>query len=231
MKVLATICARGGSKAVPGKNIRPLLGKPLIAYTIEVAQQCPDIERLVISTESDYIAELVEELGVPVPYRRPTEMASDNAPKINAILHATQYVEKYEGFYPDIVIDLDVGAPLRSTDDISACIGVLREKPELNAVVTIYAAERNPYFNMVEFDNDQIRLVKPGLNIVARQEAPTVYSVSGSIFAWRRNALNSVTHLFEGKWGGCIIPAERAIDIDHEIDFLFVEFLMNNKES
>jgi len=230
-RVLATICARGGSKGVPGKNIRSLLGKPLIAYTIEVARNCSAIGRIVVSTDSDEIAMAAEAYGLRVPFRRPPDMASDSASKIFAIRHATLYIEEHDTFIPDIVVDLDVGAPLRDTEDITACIQVLETHPEFDAAVTIYEAERNPYFNMVEFNGDQVHLVKTGPPIVARQAAPVVYSVSGSVFAWRRESLitMSATHIYEGKWGGCVIPRERAIDIDHEIDFQFVEFLMQQR--
>lgn len=227
LRVLATICARGGSKGIPGKNIRPLLGKPLLAYAIECAQACPVVDHIVVSTDSDGIATVAEAWGVPVPFRRRPELASDTSAKIHAIRHATQYVEEHENYYPDIVVDLDVGAPLRAPEDITACVNVFVTYPHLEAAVTVYEAERNPYFNMVEFEGERVRLVKQAPKpLVRRQDAPSVFSVSGSVFAFRRDSLMSVTHLYEGRWGACIVPRERAIDIDHEIDFEFVEFLL-----
>lgn len=225
-RILATICARGGSKGIPNKNIRLLLGKPLIAYTIECALACPVFGRIVVSTDSDEIAKVAEAWGASVPFRRPSELALDDSPKIGAIRHATQYVEENEHFYPDIVVDLDVGVPLRIPEDIIACMNILIGRPDLDAAVTVYEAERNPYFNMVEVDGEHVRLVKQASRaLVRRQDAPPVYSVSPSVFAWRRSSL-SITHLYEGRWGACIVPRERAIDIDHEIDFRFVEFLL-----
>jgi CMP-N-acetylneuraminic acid synthetase len=115
--------------------------------------------------------------------------------------------------------------PLRAPEDITACVEYFSAH-DVDAVVTVYEAERNPYFNMVEFDGDHVRLVKQApAPLVRRQDAPPVYSVSPSVFAWRRDRM-AVTHLYEGRWGACIVPRERAIDIDHEIDFQFVEFLM-----
>ena len=225
-RVLATICVRGGSKGLPGKNIRPLLGKPLLAYTIECARACPVVEHIVVSTDSDEIAAVAEKWGVPVPFRRPDKLASDTSAKIGAIRHAVKYVEKHSGYHPDIVVDLDAGVPLRAPEDITACVDVLVKNPHLDAAVTVYEAERNPYFNMVEFRGELIHLVKRAPNpVVRRQDAPLVYSVSASVFAWRRGSM-SVTHLYKGRWGGCVVPRERAIDIDHEIDFQFVEFLL-----
>ena len=228
-RVLATICARGGSKGVINKNIRPLCGKPLIAYTIECARECPAIGHIVISTDSEEIAAIAEDHGQPVPFRRPPELATDSAAKILAIRHATRYVEEHEDYHPDIVVDLDVGAPLRMPQDIVACVDYL-EAHDLDAVVTVYESERNPYFNMVEFRGERVRLVKqPPSPLVRRQDAPRVYSVSGSVFAFRRDRLMSVIHLFDGRWGGIIVPRERAIDIDSELDLEFVEFLMQKR--
>jgi N-acylneuraminate cytidylyltransferase/CMP-N,N'-diacetyllegionaminic acid synthase len=226
-KTLATICARGGSKGLPGKNLRRLLGKSLLAYAIECARACPAVGKIVISTDSDEIAAEAEALGVPVPFRRPAEFASDEAAKIFAIRHAAEYVEENEGFSPDIVVDLDVGVPLRAPGDIESCMGALAKNPELDGAVTVYEAERNPYFNMVEFVGDRIELVKrPPAEVVRRQDAPPVYSVTPSVFAYRRSRMNEITHLHSSSWGGCVVPRERAIDIDHEVDFRFVEFLM-----
>ena len=226
LRILATICARGGSKGIPGKNLRPLQGKPLLAHAIECARACPLVGHIVVSTDSDEIAAVAEAWDIPVPFRRPPELASDTAAKIHAIRHATEYVEAHEDYCPDIVVDLDVGVPLRAPEDIVACVEVLTTHPDLDAAVTVYEAERNPYFNMVEFEGERVRLVKRGAKpLVRRQDAPPVYSVTPSIFAWRRGSM-SVTHLYEGQWGACIVPRDRAIDIDHEVDFQFVEFLL-----
>jgi len=231
VQVLATICARAGSKGIVGKNIRPLLGKPLLAYTVECARACPAVDRIVISTDSDEIAAVAEAWGVPVSFRRPLELASDAAAKIHAIRHATQFVEEHEDHFPDVVVDLDVGVPLRVPEDITACIDVLLSHPDLDAAVTVYEAERSPYFNMVEFEGERVRLVKQApRQLVRRQDAPPVYSVSPSVFTWRRGSL-CVAHLYEGLWGACIVPRERAIDIDHEIDFQFVEFLLKRESN
>jgi CMP-N-acetylneuraminic acid synthetase len=202
------------------------MGKPLLAHAIECAGTCETVDHIVVSTDSDEIAAVAEAWGQPVPFRRPPEIASDSAAKIEAIRHATLWVEAHEGFFPDLVVDLDVGAPLRVPEDITACIESLAGNSELDALVSVYEAERNPYFNMVELDGQRARLVKQAPQpLVCRQDAPAVYSVSGSVFAFRRSALMRVTHLYEGRWGACIIPRERAIDIDFETDFKLAEVL------
>lgn len=229
--VLATICARGGSKGLPSKNIRLLDGKPLLAHAIECARACPLVEKIVISTDSDEIAAAAEAWGVPVPFRRPAEMSTDAAAKILAIRHATEYAEREWGYFPDIVADLDVGVPMRAPEDLAACVDVLASSPELDAAVTVYEAERSPYFNMVEFTGKRVRLVKPApAPLVRRQDAPPVYSVTPSVFAFRRDRMSAVTHLYEGAWGACIVPRERAVDIDTELDFQFVEFLLEKRK-
>jgi N-acylneuraminate cytidylyltransferase/CMP-N,N'-diacetyllegionaminic acid synthase len=185
-----------------------------------------------VSTDSDEIAEVAEACGMAVPFRRPAEFASDTAAKIHAIRHATRYVEEHEGFSPDIVVDLDVGVPLRTPDDVTACVDVLVADSTLDAAVTVYEAERSPYFNMVEFEGDHVRLVKqPPAGLVRRQDAPQVYGVTPSVFAYRRDRLMTITHLYAGKWGACVVPRERAIDIDSEVDFQFVEFLLSRQSS
>jgi N-acylneuraminate cytidylyltransferase/CMP-N,N'-diacetyllegionaminic acid synthase len=158
-------------------------------------------------------------------------LATDCAAKIHAIRHATKYAEMHEGFSPEIVVDLDVGVPLRAPEDITACVEYFSDH-DVEAVVTVYEAERNPYFNMVEFNDGCIQLVKPApVPLVRRQDAPQVYSVSPSVFAFRRDRLMSVTHLYAGRWGACVVPRERAIDIDHELDFQFVEFLLTRERN
>lgn len=228
--VLVTICARGGSQGVPKKNIRPLLGKPLLAYTIECAQACGSVDRIVISTDSKEIAATARSLGVSVPFLRPDNLATSSSAKVGAIRHATQWMEDNEGFYPDLVVDLDVSAPLRPPSDITAVVETFIRHEDLDGVVSVYEPERNPYFNMVEMEGHRARLAKrPEIPVVRRQDAPKVFSVSGSIFAWRREALGRVTHLYEGVWGACEVPRENAVDIDTEMEFQFVEFLLRKR--
>lgn len=230
-KVLATICARGGSRGVPGKNLRVLGGRPLIEYTLDCARACPAVDRLVVSTDSEAIAEAARAAGVEVPFLRPAEMADDRAGKVLAIRHATEWVEEHQGYRPDIVVDLDVTAPLRAPEDVAACVDRFADDPGFDAVVSVYPAERSPYFNMVELAADgAARLVKAAPEpLLRRQDAPPVYSVSGAVFAWRRAALATVEHLYTGRWGACVIPRRRAIDIDDEMDLRLVELLLQQR--
>ena len=226
VRVLATICARGGSKGVPGKNTLSVAGRSLVEYAIESARACPEVGEIVVSTDDDKVADLAEQCGIEVPFRRPLELATDDAPKIGAIRHATQYVERHRSFFPDVVVDLDVGVPMRRPEDITACVNRCR-MGDVDAAVTVYESERNPYFNMVEFDGPLVKLVKvPQRVVTRRQDAPDVFSITPSVFAYRRDRLMSITHLYDGRWGACIVPRESGVDIDHGLDLAFVEFLL-----
>jgi CMP-N,N'-diacetyllegionaminic acid synthase len=229
--VLATICARGGSKGVPGKNVRPLAGRPLIAWTIECARACPDVDAIVVSTDDDGIAAAAEAAGVPVPFRRPPELASDAAAKLPVIEHAAAWMEKNRDLAAAFVLDLDVTVPLRAPEDIAACVRALREQA-LDAAITVYEPERNPYFNMVEVADGLARpAIRPAKPIFRRQDAPRVYSVSPAVFGFRRGFLGTTSYIYEGRVGVVPMPRERAIDIDSEVDFRFAEFLMREREA
>lgn len=223
MTTIATICARGGSQGVPGKNIRLLHGKPLIVHTIEQAKSVPGISGVYVSTDSQAIADVAAAAGAIVPYRRPAELATSSAPKVPVIEHMVHHLIA-GGLDIETVVDLDPTSPLRTVDDISQCLALLDD--EADVVITAYEAEKNPYFNMVEVKPDgNIGVVKPPTSQVAgRQAAPRVYSMNASIYVWRASALA------RGLWGGrvklYVMPRERSVDIDSELDFFFVDKLM-----
>ena len=224
--MIATVCARGGSVGVPNKNIRALLGKPLIAHTIEQALRCRKIDGVYVSTDSQAIAEAARRAGATVPFMRPAELATSMAPKVPVIEHLVRGLEAL-GQKIDAIVDLDPTSPLRDPADIDACIELLRDG--VDVVITAYESDKNPYFNMVELRSDgSVGLVKPPLAEVAgRQSAPRVYAMNASIYVWRRDALA------KGLWGGRaalhVMPRERSVDIDSELDFTLVELLMQRR--
>lgn len=226
MTTIATICARGGSTGVPGKNIRPLLGKPLIVHTIEQALACPAIDRTFVSTDSEAIANVARDAGATVPFLRPAELATDQAPKLPVIQHLVEQVERL-GQRIERIVDLDPTSPLRDLADIAACIDLLDEHADV--VITAYESEKNPYFNMVERRADgAIRLVKPPATPIAgRQAAPRVYAMNASIYVWRRRSL--ALGLWDGEVRLHVMPRERSVDIDSEVDFKLVELLMRQR--
>lgn len=224
MKTIASICARGGSVGVPGKNIRYLHGKPLIVHTIEQALSVGAIDAVYVSTDCPDIAEVARQCGARVPFLRPAELATSNAAKIPVIQHLCDWVVQNDGEF-DRIVDLDPTSPLRAVNDIQTCLSLL--DADTDAVITAFESEKNPYFNMVEHKPDgNIGLVcQPAGMVVARQQAPHVYSMNASIYVWHRNTLS------KGLWNGRlklhVMPRERSIDIDSPMDFAIVEMLMN----
>jgi CMP-N-acetylneuraminic acid synthetase len=227
LSTIATICARGGSQGVPGKNIRPLLGKPLIVHSIEQARKA-GIELVYVSTDSPDIARIATEAGASVPYLRPAELATSAAPKVPVIDHLVNEVRK-SGQDVSCVVDLDPTSPLRSVSDIQNCMALF--DAETDVVITGFESDKNPYFNMVEEKPDgTIRLVKqPASAIAGRQAAPKVFSMNASIYVWRPDALKG--SLWDGRVKLYVMPRERSIDIDSELDFFFVEKLMEMNDA
>lgn len=224
MKTIASICARGGSVGVPGKNIRSLHGKPLIAHTIEQALAIASIDAVYVSTDDPRIAEVAARHGARIPFLRPAELATSSAAKLPVIQHLCNWVEENDGPF-DRIVDLDPTSPLRTTDDIEACLKLLDD--ESDVVITAFESEKNPYFNMVEWKIDgTIGIVCPSAGtVVARQQAPLVYSMNASIYVWHRHTLSK--GLWNGRLRMHVMPRERSIDIDSLLDFDIVEMLMS----
>ena len=183
-----------------------------------------------VSTDDPEIARIAQEYGAEVPFMRPPELARDDSPKWPVFQHLIQALEEEDGSRIEVLTDLDIGTPLRAVEDIQGAIDALVSS-DADVVVTAYEAERNPYFNMVEGPGEYVQLVKSaGRTVTRRQDAPKVFSLTPAVFAMRRDFVLSASHWSQGKVKIFVVPRERAIDIDHELDFLFVEYLMT-KES
>ncbi|MBK6908552.1 MAG: acylneuraminate cytidylyltransferase family protein [Rhodocyclaceae bacterium] len=231
MKRLCTICARGGSKGVKGKNIRPLFGKPLIAYSIEQARASGMFDSLAVSSDSDEILDVARAWGCDYLIKRPDELATDQAAKLPVIRHCVQEVEVQAETSFDTIVDLDATSPLRSAEDIVNAVRLLEDSGADN-VITAMPARRSPYFNLVELDADGIaRLSKPPLSkVVRRQDSPKCYDMNASIYVWRRQILLDSDGLFGENTRLYVMPEERSIDIDSELDFEFVQFFMSQQQ-
>lgn len=229
--VVASVCARGGSKGVPRKNLRLMAGKPLLAHTVLQAQQCSRIQQIVGSTDDPEIAATMRQYGVDVSGLRPRELATDSANKWNVFRHiVSAYEKKQASRRIDVLADLDTGAVLRTPEDIDACVQTLLNS-DADVCVTAYEADHNPYYNMVECDRlGRAQVCMPrSPAVVNRQQAPSVYNLSPAIFAIKREALWKFDHWSEAKMCLCVIPRERAVDIDTEFDFKLVEFLLASR--
>ena len=225
--IVAFIFARGGSKGVPRKNVRLLAGVPLIAHSIQRAQSSPIIDRVVVSTDDPEIAEISRQYGAEVPFMRPAELAQDAAPEWLAWQHALNAVEVAGAPKVGVFVSLPPTSPLRAVEDIDACVTMLL-KGEADIVITVKPGERSPYFNMVTLTSEgEARLVMQSGNVVnRRQDAPAVFDMTTVAYAARPEFVRKSNSIFEGRVKAVIVPPERAVDIDTELDFKFAEFLL-----
>lgn len=229
-KILCTICARGGSKGVKNKNIRELQGKPLIAHTIEQAIAAGVTAAIVVTSDSPRILEVAEHYGVPYLIRRPDEMANDTADKLVAVRHAVEEIEDRLGIVFDDILDLDPTSPLRQANDIVLALQLFYEQQAEN-LITAAPARRSPYFNLVE-QNDQgfTHLSKPPIErVYRRQDSPRCYDMNASIYIWTREFLFQKRQVFGDRTALYVMPEDRSIDIDSELDLEFVTFLMSKR--
>lgn len=227
MKIVALICARGGSKGLPGKNIRPLAGKPLIAWAIEQARAVERINRVIVSTDSEEIASVARDAGAEVPFLRPAELAQDNSPEWLVWRHALNHLKAIEGDYPDALIVVPATAPLRAVEDLERCLDEY-EKSDADMVITVTDAHRSPYFNMVKVFPDGVvgLVIPPEGSITRRQDAPVVYDMTTVAYVGKPEFVMTRNGTFEGRVRHVHIPAERALDIDTPLDFKIAECLM-----
>ena len=233
MEILITICARGGSKGIPGKNIKPIAGKPLIGYTIEQAKKLSEKlnATITISTDDEGIKKTAEAFGVFTDYVRPHYLATDAVGKIETIEDVVKYEESKANKRFDFVLDLDVTSPLRTLKDLEDALQLLIDSPEAYNLFSVNKAARNPYFNMVEINNDgYYGLVKtnPNGTIMSRQAAPEVYDLNASFYWYRRAFFELGTKSVFTDKSLIYVMNHMCFDLDHPVDFLFMEYLLKN---
>lgn len=190
MQILITLCARGGSKGIPGKNIIEINGKPLIAYSINLAKQLLQEEEVDISlsTDDESIRTVAADYGVETTYARPKELASDTAGKVQAIHHLLEYEENKKGKKYDYILDLDISSPLRTKNEVETSFYRISKDIEALSLFSVNPSHRNPYFNMVE-ENEEgyFSLVKQkDTPFLSRQTSPAVYDLNGSFYWYKR---------------------------------------------
>ncbi len=227
---LCTICVRKGSKGVKNKNIRLLAGKPLLAHSILQARESGLFRHVIVSTDSDKITQIAEQYGAEVFFRRPAELAADTTAKLPVIRHALLESEKHFGQEFPTVVDLDATSPLRSADDIAQALRSFVEN-DYDNLVTATSARRSPYFNLIELtSDDRVILSKEAdESIYRRQDSPRCFDMNASIYIWKRKALLERNSLFLEKTGLHVMPEERSVDIDSELDFKIVELIMRER--
>lgn len=227
MKCVAFIFARGGSKGLPGKNIKRLAGKPLITYSIETALSCDLISEVYVSTDDAAIAEIACDAGASI-INRPSHLATDDAPELLAWRHAVHALE-CEGKPFDLFVSLPPTSPLRSTVDVANAIQAMKSDRTADICITISKASRNPYFNMVESDGKggfQLAIKSSG-EFSRRQDSPPLFDITTVAYIAKPEYIKSHSTLFSGRVIGVEVPKERAVDIDDILDFEFAELLVN----
>lgn len=215
MRVLGIIPARGGSKGIPRKNIKPLCGKPLLAYTTEAARGSKYLTRVILSTDDEEIASVGQALGLDIPFMRPSNLAQDDTPTVPVMIHAVETLEKQGEFY-DAICLLQPTHPLRTSQDIDVCIELFRDS-QATAVVTVLnvPAHYNPHWVYFQDDMGYLHLSTGEAEpIPRRQLLPAAYHREGSVYVVHRDVLMTQNSLYGNQLLGVLIPAERSINID-----------------
>jgi N,N'-diacetyl-8-epilegionaminate cytidylyltransferase len=229
---VAFIFARGGSKGIFRKNIRELLGKPLIAYSIEAAQESDLISRVIVSTDDAEIADIARAYGAEVPFVRPADLSGDDAPERAAWQHAIKTLRSMEGERSvDVFVCVSTTAPLRAVADLDVCIKAFLQE-EVDIVITVSTAVRSPYYNMVELDEGGMAqlAIPPQRMLHARQKAPQIYDMTTVAYVARPDHVLESDYIFDGRVMAVVIPKERSLDIDTELDWQFAEFLLARRD-
>lgn len=227
--ILYVIPARGGSKGIPGKNIKPLAGRPLISYTIDVAKQlASDISDICLSTDDQRIIDVAEAEGLHVPFVRPASLATDSCGTYEVLIHALDFYESIGRRYDTLVL-LQPTSPLRTVDDVRGALSLYT--PDIDMVVSVKEASTNPYYNAYEEDSDGFLRISKGEGLYTRrQDAPKVWEYNGAVYVINVSSLRKM-RLGEFRRRRCyVMPASRSLDLDTPLDWLVVETLIKGKQ-
>jgi CMP-N-acetylneuraminic acid synthetase len=233
-KMLAVICARGGSTGVPGKNIMPIAGKPLIGWSVETALSDPRISDVIVSTDDEKIAKVAQEFGAERPFLRPAELATSAAGKFGVWKHALSTCEEIYKTRYEYFLDIDCTTPLLDAGDLKRFLDAFfmaLEHGDLDGMFTVSSAHRNPYFNLVEEDEAGYLSLSKKLpsNIESRQSSPKAWDIVAGFYAFKADYIRTNTYLMNGKMKGFEVPRERSFDIDEPFDAKLVNWLMQEK--
>jgi CMP-N-acetylneuraminic acid synthetase len=230
MRIMAIIPARSGSKRLPGKNIKLLGRKPLIAWSIEQAKTSKYIDEVIISTDSEEISRIAKELGGNVPFLRPVTLAQDNTPMIDVVAHVLSETEKSKGYLPDFVVLLQPTSPLRTLADVDAAIEMLVTNKTANAVVSITEVSESPYWMKSLTSEDFVEdFLENKEKYDKRQDVPIVYRLNGAIYFCKVSILLETRNFCPENTLGYVMPEERSVDIDSIIDFKLAELMIFKK--
>ena len=231
MNRLCSICARGGSKGVPNKNISNMNGLSLLSMSIIQARKSGLFSHIAVSSDSDEILNIAKEAGSVILVKRPDEMATDTAGKLPVIQHCFREAEKITGMRFETGVDLDATSPLRSVDDIIQSVKLLEDHPDADNLVTVMHARRSPYFNLLEMDQAGYVHLSKQLQgtILRRQDSPKCFDMNASIYIWKREKLLNTEKVLLPKTIFYLMPEERSIDIVSPLDYKIVEMLLKDR--
>ena len=228
-KVLGVIPARGGSKGLPRKNILHLAGKPLIAYTIEVALRSALLDRVMVSTDDDEIAKVAREYGAEVPFSRPPNLAQDDSLVFPVLIHAVNWLCERQGFNPEYVMLLQPTSPLREVDDIDSAANIAI-KTEADSVVSVGAVHQHPYWmKRVVEDGRLTSYLSSDQFPYRRQELPSIYALNGAIYLVSTKVLLKQQTFYTDRTYAYIMPPERSLDVDSKWDLYLAELILEDK--
>ena len=230
-RVLGVIPARGGSKGLPGKNIRPFAGLPLIAHTIQFARLCPDMTRCIVSTDSGEITEVAKQFEADVPFQRPAALAQDETPMWDVLRHALEWIERDEATPYDLLALLDPTSPAREPSDLSEALRRLLAKPEADGIIGVSQPDFNPIWHcVIERNGWMTDLIPEGAAFTRRQDVPVVYRVNGALYLWRAEFVRTQTGNWRqaGKHLLYELPESRAMSLDTVEEFERAEALIKH---
>jgi CMP-N,N'-diacetyllegionaminic acid synthase len=226
--ILAVIPARGGSKGIPDKNIRPLAGKPLLAWTIAAAQAAGCLDRIVVSTDSETIAAIAHDYGAETPFLRPPELARDDTPTTDSVAHAARWLAEHQSYRPDLVMILQPTCPLRTADDIRQAVALFREQ-QAESVVAVCEAKQHPLWMKHLADDGRLTpYIADWEHATRRQGLPRVYALNGALYLIQREILVAQNTVYPPRTFGYVMPKERSLDIDTPWDFHVAELLLRH---
>ena len=233
--ILITICARGGSKGIPGKNIKLINNNPLITYSLAFAKSLQKKLKantfIEISTDNEEIKMVANQYGHVTEYSRPTELATDFAGKISVLIHLLKYSEQKYLCEFDYLIDLDVTSPLRTLEDVLNAFDKINSNKDALNIFSVSKSHRNPYFNMVEENAEGFcHLSKSNKGILTRQSAPKVYDMNASFYIYRKEFFNQGFETAITDKSIIQLIEHTCFDLDEPVDFLFMEWLFIEKK-
>jgi CMP-N,N'-diacetyllegionaminic acid synthase len=228
LTIVGIITARGGSKGIPGKNLIPIRGRPLISYTIEAALDSKVLDRIIVTTDDEKIAEVSRQFGAETPFVRPANLSGDWDPSYPVVVHALEWMAENEGYYPDYMMLMQPTSPMRIAEDIRNAVAIARDK-DADGVISIYEPKQHPKW-MFELDEDgRFADFDPHeRELSRRQSLEPRYMLNGSIYLVKRAVIMSQDNFYTSQTYALVMPRERSIDIDSIHDARVVEMTMED---